>query len=433
MAQQDTPDAPNVYSPSDVDALIKSVRAIADPSIRTLSLGRQLSERADHEVISTLEALRERSIRGSEAAKAVLIDLSRLATVRVPDGPGLLARWETAARATGSSTLSMLSDQRPQLVSYAPHGLDINEHFEDTPLGRRKTMAKSRDRQVLDRLLFDKHPDVVALLLANSRLIERDVVRMAASRPTSAQALDTIARHPKWLRRYAVRAAIVQNPYSSPALATRLLATLNLNEIRRVANNLKVHETVRSQARLLAAERGVKVKGPRKLQTSSEVDIAQADEQTSDGLVASILAQAMATVSARGAAGSYDEDAQEAPDAPSKVDTPTDHDTDDDLAALFLANLGPLTLTPVSEDGSAPTADPKVASLLSAPLRTTDLDESDFNVEVVAVDLSADEPTSAADSIPDLNPHPGPKEVEALAARFLENLTIELVPVTDES
>ena len=128
-----------------------------------------------------------------------------------------------------------------------------NPHLEIS-LGRRKAAARSTrfnnaDRDTLDRLLRDRNPAVVRLLLQNGRVTERDVVRMAAQRPANPPCLQAIADHPKWAQRYAVRKALACNPRCPHPVAERLMRTLMRQDLRFIAGTSNLPERVRTEAK----------------------------------------------------------------------------------------------------------------------------------------------------------------------------------------
>lgn len=129
-----------------------------------------------------------------------------------------------------------------------------NEHLEQ-PLGRRKAMARQPDRDVLDRLLRDKNPAVVQILLNNSRLREQDVITMAALRPTKPQVLEVIAAHRRWSTRYSVRKAVACNPYCPHPIATRLMNTLRQQDLKFISGTSVLDDHIRDEARRLLRER----------------------------------------------------------------------------------------------------------------------------------------------------------------------------------
>lgn len=113
-------------------------------------------------------------------------------------------------------------------------------------LGERKSLARSWDRTVLERLLVDPHVDVVKLLLDNSRLTEDDVLRIATARRASAAVLSLLLKSPRWNVRPRVRRALLRNPNMPEASALRLVGLLNRVEQRELAGDPKLPNSVRA-------------------------------------------------------------------------------------------------------------------------------------------------------------------------------------------
>jgi len=117
-------------------------------------------------------------------------------------------------------------------------------------LGERKALARGPvERHLLDRLLRDPDPMVIEILLANPRLTEPDVVRMAARRPTTPDAQRLIFRSERFIVRYEVKLALASNPYTPSALASRLVPLLSETDRRSLAEDGKLAEAVRAMAR----------------------------------------------------------------------------------------------------------------------------------------------------------------------------------------
>lgn len=113
-------------------------------------------------------------------------------------------------------------------------------------------MRAAPTRLVLDRLLHDRDPRVIAALLDNPRLAERDVVKIAAMRPTRAEVLACIAGHPRWATRYRVRKALAFNPATPLPLARALLPTLLHQDLVELAGSAVVAPLLRDAVRSLA-------------------------------------------------------------------------------------------------------------------------------------------------------------------------------------
>ena len=129
-----------------------------------------------------------------------------------------------------------------------PHAVELPGGRAVT-LGERKSLARGRRREVLDRLLRDPDESVLGILLGNPRITEADVVRLAARRPTSAGAQRTILRCERFIARYAVKRALVLNPFTPSDLSARLVVLLTRPDQQSVAQDASLGEAVRAAAR----------------------------------------------------------------------------------------------------------------------------------------------------------------------------------------
>jgi len=102
-------------------------------------------------------------------------------------------------------------------------------------LGERKSLARSWDRTVLERMLLDPHADVIQLLLRNPHITEDDILRIATARGSTATVLQLVLRSRRWGNAPRVRRALVRNPQLPLATALRLVGLLNRSEIQEIA------------------------------------------------------------------------------------------------------------------------------------------------------------------------------------------------------
>lgn len=104
-------------------------------------------------------------------------------------------------------------------------------------LGERKSLARSWDRTVLERLLADPHADVVRLLLKNPHVTEDDILRIATARHSSALVLTLVLRSRRWGTAPRIRRALVRNPRLPLATALRLLGLLGRRDLEQMSRD----------------------------------------------------------------------------------------------------------------------------------------------------------------------------------------------------
>jgi hypothetical protein len=115
-------------------------------------------------------------------------------------------------------------------------------------LGERKALARRPTRKAMEKLFADPHPMVIRTLLVNPKVVEDDVVRLAARRPVESGVLAEVARSPRWAHRVRVRIAIVLNPDTPLELSIPLLALLVRPELELVSSASSLAPALRAAA-----------------------------------------------------------------------------------------------------------------------------------------------------------------------------------------
>lgn len=116
-------------------------------------------------------------------------------------------------------------------------------------LGERKSLARSNDRTVLERLVVDPHTDVVAMLLGNPHVTEGDILRIATSRRSAPAVLQLVLDARRFGTRPRVRRALLRNPNLPLAIALRLVGLLNRAEQRELAQDHTLHPALATAVR----------------------------------------------------------------------------------------------------------------------------------------------------------------------------------------
>ena len=122
-------------------------------------------------------------------------------------------------------------------------------------LGERKSLARTSDRALIQRVVRDPHPDVIRILLDNPTLTEADVVRVCAARPNDPNVLQTVYRHRRWVVRYRPRNAILRNPDTPLDTALLLAPLLRKSELKEAATSSELAATLRLSCKAILALR----------------------------------------------------------------------------------------------------------------------------------------------------------------------------------
>jgi len=247
------------YAGGEVDRFVKRLLTVKDRQMRALALVRRMGRMDAHLSYAIFEGLVMRAARRNSRAQEVLLDLTTTRPLVVALGYQPVRRiYELATRRGRPEVARMLlSPESPAMREVSSTFLAKQNHaMPDISLGWRKTHARKTDRLKLDRLLFDKNPMVIRLLLDNPRIVERDVVRIAAMRPTNPENLVEVFRHPKWVRQYRVKVALACNPYCPIDIALSCVPHMMRPHLQYICSNAKIAESVREAAAgLLEARR----------------------------------------------------------------------------------------------------------------------------------------------------------------------------------
>ncbi len=227
--------------------LARGIVALADPMLRRDFVVERMCVDDPSTLGVALDTLAMGAEQGDEIAKEALIAIidamndvrTEHAVQRLREeaaGEGLVALERLLRRPAHPSIQPGPRSQRPPDYGFG----------RPLTLGERKSLAKKTDRNLLERLLGDPHPDVIRGVLRNSRLTEDDVVRFVARVPGRPELLTEVARTQKWAHRPRVRLALVLNPLSPIELMTPLAGLLLRHELKLVIESTNVPAPLRA-------------------------------------------------------------------------------------------------------------------------------------------------------------------------------------------
>jgi hypothetical protein len=234
------------------DALVRATLALADASLRVAYLRGLLRDSQPEQLAPGLELLCARAEQAEPRARECLVSLVDALAWNEPELVMAVQRLREEAAGESFWALERLLRSPLDASSLATADLPKKENVPDygkgrpLTLGERKSLARKPDRDMLERLLLDPHPDVIHRLLVNPRLTEDDVIRIATKRPCRADVLSEIARSEKWMHRSRVRLAIVLNPSTPLALAAPIVSLLMRQELKLVAESTALSPVIRA-------------------------------------------------------------------------------------------------------------------------------------------------------------------------------------------
>ena len=235
--------------------LCRRLAGIADPEQRARALGSRLAAHEPALIAATLAEIIAAADRHEPGADLL---------VKAMITPGLRIAWEERlaiqvvahARSAGRYDLAgMFLDLPPMDERVEPPPPPLPKALAKVPLGVRRSLARRSDIGLIERLLGDPDPAVVANLLNNPRITEVEVVLMAARSPVREEVLAAIACHRRWGVRRRVRLALAHNPGTPTGVTLGLLHLLLDQELREVAADPRLSRAVTSRAQALLDER----------------------------------------------------------------------------------------------------------------------------------------------------------------------------------
>ena len=228
------------------DALVRATLALAGADLRTHYVASLTQAWPIAVLADTLDVVCERAEQAEVNSRETLIAIVDALNLEGMDDLVQRLREE----ATGNSLLALervirVPSRSHRPTSSAPPAEPKGGKGRGVPLGQRKSLARRPDRDTLGRMLLDPHPDVIRRCLANPRLTEDDVVRLAARRPGRPEVLGEIARS-GWVHRPRVRITLVMNPAAPLEVVVRLAGLLLRPELTMAAHSPGIAAPVRA-------------------------------------------------------------------------------------------------------------------------------------------------------------------------------------------
>ena len=239
---------------------------LKDSALKAPRWAKLLTHESIEKVVSQLDEILGEAIKGNERAREAL-------------NPFLLTKifseflsyekkrdlYESASQENLTLVKALLSDPLPRLKGPKIESIRIQDvrpektigdpHKKRDPitLGERRSLAKSKDLKILEKMLFDPDPKVLNNLLNNPTILEKHIIKLASHRPIRGKILNTIGCHPRWGTNARIRHTLILNPYTPPYLSVVSLITADKKVLREVNQDENLHPLLREVVRTILA------------------------------------------------------------------------------------------------------------------------------------------------------------------------------------
>jgi hypothetical protein len=236
------------------------VRGDVDPEVSLLAAQGALAPRADEQLAILVYLVTHDETHVASVANQTI------ASLPVEAVAGLLARPDTsekvlaffAARGITPGAVATEDTDAPLVDTGEPvDGEPVDAEPEpDKPtmlqamtVPQRLKLAMKGSREQRAVLVRDPNRMIAAAVLSSPKLAQTEVEAFARMANVSEDVLRTISMNRSWMRKLAVATALVKNPKTPPAISLHLLPRMTERDVKQLATDRNVPESLRLNAR----------------------------------------------------------------------------------------------------------------------------------------------------------------------------------------
>jgi hypothetical protein len=235
-----------------LDEIVSTLSNVADVRQRGYALAERLSALNVDLIVDAIRIIRDKAFKGDAGSLRLYNALTLSAPLSAALGKEKLSEVTESARRRGEFQVVAILAEIPSKYGYdRPHQPFLDAPLKEIPVGTRKYLARKPDIRLMQRIAKDQDYRVIEHLLNNPRMTESEVIKIASTRPTSPEVLETIAKHPRWGCRYRVKKTIVLNPYTPLSLAFRLVAYMSFQDLELLCSLSEVSHVLLAEAEKL--------------------------------------------------------------------------------------------------------------------------------------------------------------------------------------
>jgi hypothetical protein len=172
---------------------------------------------------------------------------------------------ETAAGLLAEYRDELAEDVAPPLRAETPEEAqkkqNITQRVLKMSVSEKIKLATLGNKEARTLLLRDSNKLVCMAAVTSPRITDGEILTLSTSRTVNADVLRHIYTTREYLKTYAIKTALVKNPKVPLPTALRLMQTLHEKDVKELARDRNVPQTIQAQAKAWIIKKEMKAKG----------------------------------------------------------------------------------------------------------------------------------------------------------------------------
>lgn len=229
--------------------LIRRMETVPERKMRTLRLKERLSHMPEEIIIEVIHDVFSQTRPGDTSSAHFLMSIIDIFSDMNDMQSQQLLKLYVMCRDRGYERASVVFvSPEPRKRPFSKYDFVENRDMDYITLGEKRTLARTRNKDLLDRLIYEPHPLVIRNILENPRMTEHEVLKMVSRRPNNETILSEIYQSERWLRSYNIKISMIKNPYTPVGIAMVLLYFLRKQDLKDVSRDQSLHELITETA-----------------------------------------------------------------------------------------------------------------------------------------------------------------------------------------
>ena len=127
--------------------------------------------------------------------------------------------------------------------------LPLTQRLKHMSIGQKIKVAQTCDKEGRTILIKEANKQISTAVMKNPRMTESEIMKLAVTKGTIEELLRMIAGNKEWMKTYAVKVALVTNPKTPVPLSIRMLNTIYIKDLEKIAKSRGIPSVVSSNAK----------------------------------------------------------------------------------------------------------------------------------------------------------------------------------------